>query len=98
MIIEFQMPEKNLHKRVIVWVVAMANLLLLFCLVFPAEAKEPIRISNQFLQVGVNAKDGSMLELIDFQTKQNQIAGAENKFPIWEIDIVSGTNRSRLSP
>ena len=76
------------------------NFLLLICLqfAFSARAVEPIRISNQFLQVALNPNDGTVVELVDVQTKQNQIARTENKFPIWEIDIVSGTSRSKLLP
>lgn len=72
-------------------------LLSFFAKISPLAAAEPVRVSNSFLQIGVSAKDGSVLELIDVQTKQNEIAAAQNKFPLWELETVSGTERGRIS-
>ena len=69
----------------------------IFAITSPLAAAEPVRISNSFLQVGVSAKDGSVLELIDVQTKQNQIEQAENKFPVWELEIINVKYRTRVS-
>ncbi|MEO5803000.1 MAG: DUF6259 domain-containing protein, partial [Verrucomicrobiota bacterium] len=84
-----------LRKREFVGAIA---LFFLAISVLPIVAAEPIRVANQFLQVALDAKDGRIVELIDLRSRQNQIGGTENRIALWEIEIISRTNRSQISP
>ncbi|MEO6183840.1 MAG: DUF6259 domain-containing protein [Verrucomicrobiota bacterium] len=81
---------------------AIVSLFLLLFSALPGRCVEPIvtetlHVSNPFFQVGLNI-NGCVAELIDLQTKQNQLNDAGIHPGLWELEILSGATRSLLSP
>ena len=89
------MLNQKFWKRAFSGAIVSAFLLLGGPSIFSADSAETniIRVSNNFLQVGLSVKDGGVLELIDLNSKQNELGDSENRIHLWELEIISRTNR-----
>ena len=75
-------------------IISLLSLLLLL----PAVGAEPLRPSNGHLRIGLDPEHGTLVELLDLQTKHNHVSSPPEQAGLWELELKQRDTSVTVSP